>query len=56
MEEVICPNCKEDISQEDWSFFDEWYEQKINIITCPLCNVANDIYRLNLNLIGALTN
>jgi hypothetical protein len=45
MEELICPNCKQNISDEEWSFFDEWFEQENNEMTCPLCNVATNIHQ-----------
>ena len=45
MEKLICPNCKHDIVEEEWSFFDDWDENKSNNITCPLCNIANDIHQ-----------
>lgn len=45
MEKLICPNCKQDISEEEWSFFDEWAENKSDNITCPLCKIANDIHQ-----------
>lgn len=44
MEECICPVCKKDISSEEWSFFNDWYGQKSNSLTCPLCNIATDIH------------
>jgi hypothetical protein len=47
MEKLICPNCKQDISGEEWSFFEEWDEGKSDNITCPLCNVANDIHQFD---------
>jgi hypothetical protein len=45
MDECICPNCKKNIALEDWSFFNDWDEQKSNNLTCPLCNVATDIHQ-----------
>ena len=45
MDECICPNCKENITSEDWSFLNDWFEQKSNDLTCPLCNVANDVHQ-----------
>ncbi|SKC12743.1 hypothetical protein SAMN05660477_03173 [Soonwooa buanensis] len=49
MEECICPNCKENIASEDWSFFNDWDEQKSNNLTCPLCNVATDIHKFTFS-------
>lgn len=45
MKKCICPNCKKDIASENWSFLNDWHEQKSNNITCPLCNVATDIHK-----------
>lgn len=45
MERLICPNCKQDISAEEWSFFDDWTENKSDNIICPLCKTANDIHQ-----------
>ena len=44
MEELLCPNCKQDIANEDWDFLSEWGDNQSNHITCPLCNVATDIH------------
>jgi hypothetical protein len=44
MDECVCPNCEKNIASEDWSFFNDWYEQKSDSLTCPLCGVANDIH------------
>lgn len=43
IDECICPNCKKNIVLEDWGSSNDWYEQKSDSITCPLCNVATDI-------------
>lgn len=45
MEELICPNCKQDIAGENWDFISEWGDDKSNNLTCPLCNVATDIHQ-----------
>lgn len=45
IEEVICPNCKNDFSNEDWSFLDEWHDKSKNWLTCPLCKQAADIHQ-----------
>lgn len=47
IEEVICPNCKQDFSGEDWDFFSDWSDNESNNLTCPLCNVAADIHTFN---------
>ncbi len=45
MEEIICPNCKQDIANQDGDFLSEWGDNQSNNITCPLCNVATDIHQ-----------
>ena len=45
MEELICPNCNHDISSEDWDFFNDWSESVSNNLTCPLCDVSNDVHK-----------
>jgi len=45
IEKLFCPNCKRDLSSEDWNFFGEWQEQESNDVTCPLCNVSTDIHK-----------
>ncbi|WP_157530707.1 hypothetical protein [Hymenobacter norwichensis] len=49
LDECICPNCKENIASEDWSFFNDWHEQKSNNLTCPLCNIATDIHQFTFS-------
>ena len=44
IEELICPNCNQDISSEDWDFFNDWSESISNNLTCPLCDDSNDIH------------
>ena len=43
MDECIYPNCKKNIASEDWIFLSDWYEQKIDNLTCPLCKIATNI-------------
>ena len=45
MDELICPNCKQDMASEDWDFLSEWGDNKSDNLTCPLCNVATDIHQ-----------
>lgn len=45
MEELICPNCRQNIANEDWDFLNEWGNNKSNNLICPLCNVATDIHQ-----------
>jgi len=44
IEELICPNCKSDISQEDWDFFDPWAGGETDDLTCPSCGKSNEIH------------
>jgi hypothetical protein len=47
IELLICPNCKHDISLEDWDFLNEWANNISNNITCPICKVGTDIHRFD---------
>jgi hypothetical protein len=49
LEELICPNCKRNISDEEWSFFNEWYEAKSNNLTCPLCKESEEIHNFEFS-------
>lgn len=49
MEELICPKCNEDLSAEDWSFFNDWYEQKSNDLICPKCNIATNVHQFKIS-------
>lgn len=42
IEKIICPNCQMDISHEEWSF-DDWYIEKSNNMTCPVCHTDSEI-------------
>jgi len=44
IEELICPNCKMDISNDDWDYFNEWFEGLTNNLKCPLCKVGTEIH------------
>ena len=44
MEELICPSCKNDISQEGWDFFDPWAGGETDDLTCPSCGNSNEIH------------
>lgn len=48
IEKCICPNCNQDISQEEWTFIDEWYSQNNDNSICPLCNLKFNIYDLKI--------
>ena len=45
IEELICPNCNQDIANEEWDFLSEWGDSKSNNLTCTLCNIATDIHK-----------
>ena len=47
IEKLICPNCLENIANEDWNFLDVWAENLSNNLTCPLCRIASDIHQFN---------
>ncbi|NOS93200.1 MAG: hypothetical protein HOP30_14870 [Cyclobacteriaceae bacterium] len=49
LDQCICPNCKENIAFEDWSFIDSWAEQKDNNLICSLCMVASDVYQFTFS-------
>jgi hypothetical protein len=44
LEELICPNCKNDISQEDWDFLDPWASGETDDLACPSCGKPNEIH------------
>jgi hypothetical protein len=44
IEELTCPNCKNDISQEVWDFFDPWASGETDDLTCPSCGNPNEIH------------
>jgi hypothetical protein len=44
IEKLICPSCRQDISNEDWDFLNEWAENNSNDITCPLCRTPGEIH------------
>ena len=41
---LICPNCDENIAEEDWDFFNEWTLKESNNLTCPKCQKSNEIH------------
>lgn len=45
IKECICPNCDNDIAQEDWDFLNNWAEQKSEDLICPLCHVGTNIHK-----------
>ena len=44
LDELICPNCKSDISQENWDFFDPWQSGETDDLTCPSCGKSSEIH------------
>ena len=44
IESLFCPNCKEDISGEDWSFLNEWADGKSDNLICPQCKQVSEIH------------
>jgi hypothetical protein len=49
IEKLICPSCNQDISNEDWEFFDDWSEEKNDDLTCPICNVSTNIHKYSFS-------
>ena len=47
IEELICPNCKQNIANEDWDFLREWNDNISNNLTCPLCNIGTDVHQFD---------
>lgn len=48
MEKCICPNCGEDISQEEWNFIEYWFCHNTDESICPLCDVSVVIHQLEI--------
>lgn len=44
LDEMICPACKQNITAEEWSFFDKWFNDTNDKIVCPLCEAENSIH------------
>jgi hypothetical protein len=44
LDELICPNCNKDISQENWDFFDPWASGETDDLACPSCGKASEIH------------
>ncbi|RYE57065.1 MAG: hypothetical protein EOP48_06635 [Sphingobacteriales bacterium] len=43
IDEVVCPNCNQNIlTEDDLSFVEDWYETE-SLVTCPLCNQDTEI-------------
>ena len=47
IEELICPDCKQNIASEDWEFLNEWHSNASNNLTCPLCNIGTEIHQFS---------
>jgi hypothetical protein len=56
LDEMICPNCKEDIAKEDWDMFNEWFEEKSDNITCPRCNHASEVHQFEMDFQWGFSN
>lgn len=48
MEKCMCPNCGEDISEEEWTFIEYWFCHDTDESICPLCDVYVDIHELKI--------
>jgi hypothetical protein len=56
LDELICPNCKENIAKEDWDMFNEWFEEKSDNITCPRCNHGSEIHQFKMDFQWGFSN
>lgn len=43
LDECKCSFCNKDITSEIWSSFDNWFELKLDDVTCPNCKIKADI-------------
>lgn len=44
LDALICPTCNNNISDEDWDFFNEWASGQSNNLTCPKCKIGTEIH------------
>ncbi|WP_250534834.1 hypothetical protein [Caballeronia sp. AZ10_KS36] len=49
LEDIVCPNCKEDIAQEDWDMFNDWAQGDTDNLTCPRCKHASEIHNYKMS-------
>ncbi len=49
IDRLICPNCDQDISGEDWEFFNEWASGESNNLTCPKCKIGKEIHEFKFD-------
>ena len=45
LDELICPNCKQDLAGGDLEIIDEWFANQNDTPTCPHCNTPADIHK-----------
>jgi hypothetical protein len=48
IDELICPNCKENIVHENWDF-SPWNDQKSGNLICPLCKHETEIHHFTFD-------
>jgi hypothetical protein len=49
IEELTCPDCKENIAIEDWGFLNPWSNKDSNNLTCPLCGHKTEIHNFTFD-------
>jgi hypothetical protein len=47
IDELICPKCKTDISQEDWDFLEPWSSGETDDLRCPACGERSEIHNFD---------
>jgi len=47
IDELIYPNCKTDISQEDWDFLEPWFSGETDDLRCPVCGGQSEIHNFD---------
>ena len=44
--ELICPNCNENIAHDDWDLY-SWNDEKSDCLICPQCQYETEIHRFS---------
>ncbi|PJJ47730.1 hypothetical protein [Hymenobacter chitinivorans] len=47
VEEILCPGCQQNLSDEDLDFIGNWCEGETDDIICPVCGAASDVHQLH---------
>jgi len=56
IDELICPNCGENIAQEDWDMFNDWFAEKSDNITCPRCHHGSEVHLFRMDFQWGFSN